>query len=188
MVIQTMTPAAADILTAADLIPAAPAAAPSAVGHLDLLLRLADKGITLLGQGVELFDKIEKMRGKQQEPPAAAQQLISQSDQYAAYTSLPQPMTQPTQPPQQQAAPAAATPQLPDIDVLELAELMKLIDAKMPGITIDQFGGIMAYTLQHLQTLRAVIGGDTALVEIAGIVEANPGAASRVIKLATRRA
>lgn len=194
MVIQQHTAAAAEILTAGDLVaPVTAAPAAGAAGHIETYIRLADKGITILGQMLDLVDRVQRFRGSGQ---AAAPAADPQPQQYLV--TNPNPQLQPPQPqtmtptpqpqPQQQPQQQPQIPvDMPDIDIDEIVALVRTIDEKMPGITVDQFGGILAYILQNLQLVKSVFGGDVQLSELADTVERVPGMAARVMKFAARK-
>ncbi|HJK44735.1 MAG TPA: hypothetical protein O0X22_00075, partial [Methanocorpusculum sp.] len=98
MVIQQHTAAAAEILTAGDLVaPVTAAPAAGAAGHIETYIRLADKGITILGQMLDLVDRMQRFRGSGQ---AAAPAADPQPQQYLV--TNPNPQLQPPQPPQPQ--------------------------------------------------------------------------------------
>lgn len=195
MVIQQHTAAAAaEILTAGDLVaPVTAAPAAGAAGHIETYIRLADKGITILGQMLDLVDRVQRFRGSGQ---AAAPAADLQPQQYLVtnpnpqlqppqpQTMTPTPQPQPQQQPQQQPQIPA---DMPEIDIEEIVALVRTIDDKMPGITVDQFGGLLAYILQNLQLVKSVFGGDVQLSELADTVERVPGMAARVMKFAARK-
>lgn len=205
MVIQQHTAAAAEILTAGDLVaPVTAAPAAGAAGHIETYIRLADKGITILGQMLDLVDRVQRFRGSGQAAAPAAdpqQYLVTnpnpQPQQYLVtnpnpqlqppqqpQTMTPTPQPQPQQQPQQQPQ---IPVDMPEIDIEEIVALVRTIDEKMPGITVDQFGGLLAYILQNLQLVKSVFGGDVQLSELADTVERVPGMAARVMKFAARK-
>ena len=201
MVIQQHTAAAAEILTAGDLVaPVTAAPAAGAAGHIETYIRLADKGITILGQMLDLFDRVQRFRGQAAAPaadPQPQQYLVTnpnpQPQQYLVtnpnpqlqpQTMTPTPQPQPQQQPQQQPQ---IPVDMPEIDIEEIVALVRTIDEKMPGITVDQFGGLLAYILQNLQLVKSVFGGDVQLSELADTVERVPGMAARVMKFAARK-
>ncbi len=194
MVIQQHTAAAAaEILTAGDLVaPVTAAPAAGAAGHIETYIRLADKGITILGQMLDLFDRVQRFRGSGQaaapapaaDPQQPGQYLVTnpnpQLQPLQSQTMTPTPQPQPQQQPQLPA-------DMPEIDIEELVTIVRTIDEKMPGITVDQFGGLLAYILQNLQLVKSVFGGDVQLSELADTVERVPGMAARVMKFAARK-
>lgn len=198
MVIQQHTAAAAaEILTAGDLVaPVTAAPAAGAAGHIETYIRLADKGITILGQMLDLFDRVQRFRGNGQAAAPAPAADPQQPGQYLV--TNPNPQLQPPQPqtmtptpqpqPQQQPQQQPQIPvDMPEIDIEELVTIVRTIDEKMPGITVDQFGGLLAYILQNLQLVKSVFGGDVQLSELADTVERVPGMAARVMKFAARK-
>lgn len=191
MVIQQHTAAAAEILTAGDLVaPVTAAPAAGAAGHIETYIRLADKGITILGQMLDLVDRVQRFRGSGQAAAPAAdpqpqQYLVTNPNpQLQPQTMTPTPQPQPQQQPQQQPQ---IPVDMPEIDIEEIVALVRTIDEKMPGITVDQFGGLLAYILQNLQLVKSVFGGDVQLSELADTVERVPGMAARVMKFAARK-
>ena len=193
MVIQQHTAAAAaEILTAGDLVaPVTAAPAAGAAGHIETYIRLADKGITILGQMLDLVDRVQRFRGQAAAPaadPQPQQYLVTnpnpQLQPPQPQTMTPTPQPQPQQQPQQQPQ---IPVDMPEIDIEEIVALVRTIDEKMPGITVDQFGGLLAYILQNLQLVKSVFGGDVQLSELADTVERVPGMAARVMKFAARK-
>ena len=193
MVIQQHTAAAAaEILTAGDLVaPVTAAPAAGAAGHIETYIRLADKGITILGQMLDLFDRVQRFRGQAAAPaadPQPQQYLVTnpnpQLQPPQPQTMTPTPQPQPQQQPQQQPQ---IPVDMPEMDIEEIVALVRTIDEKMPGITVDQFGGLLAYILQNLQLVKSVFGGDVQLSELADTVERVPGMAARVMKFAARK-
>ena len=193
MVIQQHTAAAAaEILTAGDLVaPVTAAPAAGAAGHIETYIRLADKGITILGQMLDLVDRVQRFRGQAAAPaadPQPQQYLVTnpnpQLQPPQPQTMTPTPQPQPQQQPQQQPQ---IPVDMPEMDIEEIVALVRTIDEKMPGITVDQFGGLLAYILQNLQLVKSVFGGDVQLSELADTVERVPGMAARVMKFAARK-
>lgn len=194
MVIQQHTAAAAaEILTAGDLVaPVTAAPAAGAAGHIETYIRLADKGITILGQMLDLVDRVQRFRGQAAAPaadPQPQQYLVTNPNPQLQPPQQPQTMTPTPQPqPQQQPQQQPQIPvDMPEIDIEEIVALVRTIDEKMPGITVDQFGGLLAYILQNLQLVKSVFGGDVQLSELADTVERVPGMAARVMKFAARK-
>ena len=192
MVIQQHTAAAAaEILTAGDLVaPVTAAPAAGAAGHIETYIRLADKGITILGQMLDLVE--QRFRGQAAAPaadPQPQQYLVTNPNPQLQPPQQPQTMTPTPQPqPQQQPQQQPQIPvDMPEIDIEEIVALVRTIDEKMPGITVDQFGGLLAYILQNLQLVKSVFGGDVQLSELADTVERVPGMAARVMKFAARK-
>lgn len=187
----------AEIINAASLIEkTAGAVKSSPFATLDGTLRILDKGVTLLGQGIELFERaaaIVQSRRNFLPAPAAASQPEPEQIIYAAAAPAPVPVPLPPASSPSEKMKLAEAPKQPgqgmNAEILEIyLQYAKLIEASKPDLTLSDCNRIIEQI--NLEKIKKGLGiasiyfGDATIGEIIEEVENNKDKFLRVINAA----